>query len=181
MLLFMLGSGPFLLVRQRHVYYRAQAHPGTQRRQQALDAGLTGLFSVCSAGQQRHDAWAAGKSLEHGNQRGLIGWLSVTIVLGGVFLFGQGREYLHLLGENITRGRNLFGTTFFTLTGFHGLHVIAGADHDGRADRHLLPAIPMRHSGESSLELVSLYWHFVDGMWVLIYGVVYFWSAFLGG
>jgi len=41
--------------------------------------------------------------------------------------------------------------------------------------------VPLPHSGESSLELVSLYWHFVDGMWVLIYGVVYFWSAFLLG
>jgi heme/copper-type cytochrome/quinol oxidase subunit 3 len=53
-------------------------------------------------------------------------WLLVTIVFGAVFLIGQGSEYLLLIGENVTISRNLFGSTFFTLTGFHGLHFFSG-------------------------------------------------------
>ena len=58
----------------------------------------------------------------------MIGWLSATIVLGGIFIVGQGLEYWHLFKSGVGVSSNLFATTFFTLTGFHGLHVCVGLD-----------------------------------------------------
>ena len=64
--------------------------------------------------------------MKKGQQKWLVGWLVITIILGAVFLFGQGQDYLKLISKNVTIDRNLFGTSFFTLTGFHGLHVLIG-------------------------------------------------------
>ena len=56
----------------------------------------------------------------------MLGWLALTIALGGVFLVGQGLEYWKLFQTGVDVSTNLFATTFFTLTGFHGLHVLFG-------------------------------------------------------
>jgi len=56
----------------------------------------------------------------------MIAWLMLTITLGAVFIGGQGLEYGNLLGHGMSVSTNLFATTFFTLTGFHGIHVVAG-------------------------------------------------------
>jgi heme/copper-type cytochrome/quinol oxidase subunit 3 len=102
-------------------------------------------------------------------------WLLVTIGLGALFLLGQGLEYRHLIASGLTIDRNLFGTTFFTLTGFHGLHVllgllallvVAGLAFAGDFD----------DGGETALGTVALYWHFVDGVWVAIFTLVYLWA-----
>ena len=100
-----------------------------------------------------------------------------TVVLGAVFLIGQGTEYAHLIRENVTISANLFGTTFFTLTGFHGFHVFMGLvalDHPSRP-RHwrLVQGAAFRR-----LEAVSLYWHFVDLVWIVIFATVYLWAAY---
>ena len=75
----------------------------------------------------------------------------------------------------MTISGNLFGTTFFTLTGFHGLHVFLGL-----AMLAILFGLTMARKGRApsapAMEGVSLYWHFVDAVWVVIFGVVYLWK-----
>jgi heme/copper-type cytochrome/quinol oxidase subunit 3 len=103
-----------------------------------------------------------------------IFWMILTIVLGGIFLCGQGLEYSELISENLTISRDLFGSTFFTLTGFHGFHVIVGL-------LLLSVALWVMVQGkegeitEPGLTCVSLYWHFVDAVWVAVFSVVYLW------
>jgi len=161
------------------MYVTGQAHLGHPNPQETLNAGRMIPYSVALWLSSGAIALCPGR-VRRGDQRGMRLLLGVTILLGGIFLAGELIEWLDLFGQQITAASNVWATTFFTLTGIHGMHVIVGllmmAALIGSSYRHPIP-----HSSESSLELVSLYWHFVDGMWVLIYGVVYFWSAFLGG
>ena len=104
-------------------------------------------------------------------RHGSRSWLVATIALGAVFLAGQGSEYARLLASGIGPGRELFGTTFFTLTGLHGVHVLGGLV----ALFALLAAHIRRRSGlrPVAFEAVGLYWHFVDAVWVVVFSVVY--------
>ena len=118
--------------------------------------------------------WFAGKSVEHDNVRAQVILMVVTLALGVVFLFGQVNEYLTLLSQNITMNTNLFGTTFYTLTGFHGLHVFLGL-----VAIAILAALAMvgvfRGARSTPVEVVSLYWHFVDVVWIVLFGLIYLW------
>lgn len=98
-------------------------------------------------------------------------WLLVTAAMGAVFLAGQGLEYLRLLGTGISPAHGLFGTTFFTLTGLHGLHVLVGLAAIGG----LVAASLARRARVTAVawETVAWYWHFVDGVWVVVFSVVY--------
>ena len=99
-------------------------------------------------------------------------WLLITLALGAIFLIGQGTEYMKLFQENITPAQGLFGTTFFTLTGIHGLHVLSGL-----LVLTVLSWLALKgffRSGQpTALETFALYWHFVDGVWIVIFTVVY--------
>jgi len=100
-------------------------------------------------------------------------WLLVTFLLGGVFLSGTAAEWSRLIRrEGLTIGTNLFGTTFYALVGLHASHVIVGLVMLALItvfawSRALKPAHAAR------VELVSWYWHFVDGVWVVVLTVVY--------
>lgn len=98
-------------------------------------------------------------------------WLIVTGIFGLVFLTGQGLEYIRLLGTGISPAAGMFGTTFFTLTGLHGLHVLVGLV----AITGLTIASLARRGrvGAVGWEAVAWYWHFVDGVWVVVFSVVY--------
>lgn len=128
-----------------------------------LDITRTALFSAL--------LFSSSATMGRASARRDARWLVATGVLGGLFLFGQGAEYVRLLGAGIGPGSALFGTTFFTLTGLHGLHVIAGlAAIAGlwAASRHRPRAVrPV------AWEAVAMYWHFVDAVWVVVFGVVY--------
>ena len=91
-------------------------------------------------------------------------WLAVTIVLGLAFLAGQGSQYLRLIRDGVTIGQGLFGTTFFTLIGAHGLHVLAGLV--------ALAVVP-----SSALRSLALYWYFFAAVWVVIFLAAYVWGA----
>lgn len=98
-------------------------------------------------------------------------WLLVTGLFGLVFITGQGLEYLRLLGTGIAPAHGMFGTTFFTLTGLHGLHVLVGLV----AIAGLTLTTLARRARVSTVgwEAVAWYWHFVDGVWVVVFSVVY--------
>jgi heme/copper-type cytochrome/quinol oxidase subunit 3 len=103
----------------------------------------------------------------------MLGWLALTIVLGGIFLVGQGTEYWKLFQTGVDLSTNLFSTTFFTLTGFHGLHVLLGLIA-------LLIFLWVAWEGdfasgrrEAAFKSVGYYWHFVDVVWVFVLLTVY--------
>jgi cytochrome c oxidase subunit 3/cytochrome o ubiquinol oxidase subunit 3 len=109
--------------------------------------------------------------------RGALGafrlWWLVTMVLGALFLTGTGLEWHDLLYHwQLTPWRNLFGTTYFTLVGFHAFHVTIGLlillMVFGFSWTRLRPK-----EWPLNAELVSWYWHFVDGVWVVVFTVVY--------
>jgi len=100
-------------------------------------------------------------------------WLFVTVVLGAAFLANTAQEWHRLIiGRGFTIGTNLFGTTFYPLVGLHASHVILGLVM-------LSLCIIFACSGAlkavhaERVELVSWYWHFVDGVWVVVFTVVY--------
>jgi cytochrome c oxidase subunit 3 len=112
------------------------------------------------------------REIGRGHTRALRGWLIATIVLGLTFLSGQAYEFSQLFSRGLSLSSNLFGATFFTLTGFHGAHVTAGVIWISfvlaRAFRG-----GVTQSNHMALEMVSLYWHFVDLVWITIFSVVY--------
>jgi len=124
-----------------------------------LRLGATAVYTVCLAASSV-TMWRAAES-------GVRSWLVGTIALGAIFLFGQGREYVRLFHQNVTISQGLFGTTFFTLTGFHGLHVLIGIAVLG---------ILLRVGAPAAMEAAALYWYFVDAIWIAIFSVVYLWS-----
>jgi cytochrome c oxidase subunit III len=115
----------------------------------------------------------AGKSLERKNRPAFLALWSITILLGGLFLFGTGLEWHRLIYEHgLTISTNLFGTTYYSLVGLHAFHVTAGLimlcivaifSFAGR--------VGTEHSRR--IDVLSMYWHFVDGVWVVVFTVVY--------
>ena len=111
-------------------------------------------------------------AIQRGDHRRLRAWLLATALLGITFVGGQVFEFTVFVKEGLTLSRNLFGSSFFVLTGFHGAHVTVGI-------LMLLTLYGMSLAGrlpsERALrvELVGLYWHFVDIVWIVIFTVVY--------
>jgi cytochrome c oxidase subunit 3/cytochrome o ubiquinol oxidase subunit 3 len=115
----------------------------------------------------------AEKALHAGAMAAFKGWWSLTIVLGALFLFGTGYEWYGLINDHgLTISRNMFGSTFYTVVGFHGAHVTVGmlmlVLMLALAWRGLLAP---RHS--KGIKLVAWYWHFVDVVWVVVFLVIY--------
>lgn len=164
----------FVFLILAYVYYHLLGTTGPTATT-TLDPVKTGIYSVFLLSSSA-TIWWAGRSLARKNHTGLIGGLTATVVLGGIFLFGQAQEYLHLLNDQVTISRNLFGTTFFTLTGFHGLHVFVGLlAITILAGLAVLGDFKGPHS--SAVETITLYWHFVDVVWVIIFAIVYLWAV----
>ena len=137
----------------------------------SLDPVKTGIFSLFLFASS-FTIWLAGKSLRNRNHTMLKVWILATIILGATFIYGQGLEWKGLIDKNITISRNVFGTTFFTLTGFHGAHVTAGVIWLGTLlaidyKRGLQPADAI------NVDIAALYWHFVDVVWIAIFTLVY--------
>jgi cytochrome c oxidase subunit 3/cytochrome o ubiquinol oxidase subunit 3 len=115
----------------------------------------------------------AERALERGNRRGFILWWLATIVLGAVFLGGTALEWHDLIEhQQLTISRNLFGTTYYTLVGLHALHVTGGVTIM-LIMLGLALARQVTSANQQGVQLVSWYWHFVDGVWVVVFTVVY--------
>jgi len=96
----------------------------------------------------------------------------VTLVLGIIFLLMQAFDYSVLIGEGLTMGAGTFGTTYFTLTGFHGAHVFGGALMLGVVVyRGMAGQFSGRH--HDMVEAASWYWHFVDVVWIVLFATLY--------
>ncbi|OIQ18579.1 MAG: hypothetical protein BM556_10010 [Bacteriovorax sp. MedPE-SWde] len=112
------------------------------------------------------------------DKQGIRNWLLATIIGGAIFLGIQVYEYIHLMTDlgmtfsTYEHGNNLFSATFFSITGFHGLHVLSGVLYlcwmyklalEGRFDK----------GDYGMLEIVGLFWHFVDLVWILVFTFIY--------
>ena len=99
-------------------------------------------------------------------------WLATTALLGAVFIGGQVYEFTTFYREGLGYSTSLFSSSFYTLTGFHGLHVAVGIIM-------LLSLVAMLAKGKlagdnsETVEMIGLYWHFVDIVWILIFTLVY--------
>jgi len=115
----------------------------------------------------------AGKLLERGRRGAFLLLWVLTIVLGALFLYGTGQEWHRLIYEHgLTISTNLFGTTYYSLVGLHAFHVTAGLI---MLSIVLFFGLAGRVGPEQSarVDVLSLYWHFVDAVWVVVFTVVY--------
>jgi cytochrome c oxidase subunit III len=115
----------------------------------------------------------AEKSLKRDYTRLFLGFWLLTIALGGLFLYGTAQEWHRLIYERgLTISTNLFGTTYYSLVGLHAFHVTAGLI------MLLLVAIfgligRVGVLQSNRVAVLSMYWHFVDAIWVVVFTVVY--------
>lgn len=112
-------------------------------------------------------------AIQRGDMRRFRIWITSTGLLGLVFLGGQVYEFTHFYQEGLSLGTNLFGSSFFVLTGFHGAHVTMGVFW--LFSLVLSSFRPPLVTKEKALnvEIAGLYWHFVDIVWIIIFTVVY--------
>ena len=113
-------------------------------------------------------------AIQNGDMRRFKKFLLLTILGGVLFLCCQAYEWTHLLTERlpeigISFSSHLFATTFFVLTGFHGMHVTGGVLYNSC----VLAACLRGRYGAKHVEIAGLYWHFVDLVWILIFTFVY--------
>lgn len=162
----------FIILISAYIYFQAGLTSGPNAKN-SLHPGVSGIYTAMLL-LSSVTIWQAGRNLERDRQGPARLWFLATLALGAIFLFGQGREYVALYNENVTISRNVFGSTFFTLTGFHGLHVFGGlvtiAIMTG-----LCFAGEFKGGHATAVEVVSLYWHFVDVVWIVLFSLIYLW------
>ena len=111
-------------------------------------------------------------AIQKGDQRGLRVWLLATSLLGAVFVGGQYFEFTEFYHSGLSLQTNMFGSSFFVLTGFHGAHVTIGVIW-----LLTLLFVSLRggiaQSDSLDVELAGLYWHFVDIVWIVIFTLIY--------
>jgi heme/copper-type cytochrome/quinol oxidase subunit 3 len=138
-----------------------------------LEIAFAALNSVVLFGSGATMHYAL-ENYKHGNFNRYAGFMIATILLGAFFVGGQGYEYSNLIyNEHVTwAGSGIFGSAFFTLTGLHGLHVSLGVIF---LSILLLQSIHGIYTKEKHFGLTAgtLYWHFVDVIWVLLFSIFY--------
>ena len=111
-------------------------------------------------------------AIQRGDHRRLRVWLLATALLGASFIAGQVYEFTSFIREGLTIKTNLFGSSFFVLTGFHGVHVTLGIVMLlSLWNLSLRGRLPKERS--EVVEIAGLYWHFVDVVWIVIFTVIY--------
>ena len=109
---------------------------------------------------------------QEGRQKELVRWLLATVIIGASFVGVQAYEYRELIGHGFTPDEGLYGSTFYTMTGFHGFHVSMGVlcmiFVTWRAIQGRYTA-----SDHRGVEVIGLYWHFVDLVWIILFTIVY--------
>jgi len=130
------------------------------------------FYTICLLSSSLTIHFAA-KCLARGIGFAFLGFWLLTIALGGLFLYGTAQEWHRLIYEHgLTISTNLFGTTYYSLVGLHAFHVTAGLVMLVTvAVFGLSGRVEVKQSGH--IEVLSMYWHFVDAVWVVVFTVVY--------
>jgi len=126
------------------------------------------IILVLSSFTCQMGVWA----IRRDDRTGFLRNFAITLILGITFLLMQAFDYTVLFHEGLTLGATTFGTTYFTLTGFHGAHVFGGALMLGVV---VYRGMAGQFSGKhhDMVEATSLYWHFVDVVWILLFSILY--------
>jgi cytochrome c oxidase subunit 3/cytochrome o ubiquinol oxidase subunit 3 len=159
----------FIIFIVAYIYYIGKSLSGPTPRQ-VLELPIFGTICLLSSSITVHSAVTA---LRKQNFRACTMYLAGTVLLGSIFLITTAQEWYHLIqNEGLTIRTNLFGTTYYSLVGLHASHVVVGLI---MLSLTLAFAMMGRVTEEHSekLEVLSLYWHFVDGVWVVVFLVVY--------
>jgi len=152
-----------------HLFYAGKSLSGPYP-QEVLHIPVMG--TICLLASSATVAFGA-RALARGDVRRSGLWLLVTAVLGAIFLAGTAREWHQLIyRDGLTIGTNLFGSTFYPLVGLHASHVIVGLVMLGLCCVFAATGA-LRVAHAERVEMVSWYWHFVDGVWVVVLTVVY--------
>lgn len=111
-------------------------------------------------------------SMNRGNRKALIGWLAVTALLGAAFISLEISEFVHLVHEGAAISTSAYWSAFYTLVGTHGLHVSVGLVWMVaimlQLGRHGITPVTKR-----KVNVISLYWHFLDVVWIFVFTIVY--------
>ncbi len=160
----------FLALIIAYVYY---SHPNGNLSDSAkyLDITKTAIFTFFLLSSSLTIAFAHRK-LNDQNKKSVLIFLLGTIILGIVFLAGQGMEYARLINMDVSISKNVFGSAFFTLTGFHGLHVFIGLIVLSIMS-FLIYKEKLKDDNKYVFGSAAVYWHFVDAVWVVVFSVVY--------
>jgi cytochrome c oxidase subunit III len=162
-------SAIFTIFVVAYLYYAGKTLSGPTPRE-VLETPIFYTICLLSSSLTIH---FAGKLLERGRRSAfLLLWL-LTIALGALFLYGTAQEWHRLIYEHrLTISTNLFGTTYYSLVGLHAFHVTAGLI---MLSIVLLFGLAGRVRADQSarIDVLSLYWHFVDAVWVVVFTVVY--------
>jgi len=162
-------SAIFTIFVVAYLYYIGKSLTGPTPRE-VLETPI--FFTVCllSSSLTIH---LASKLLERGKRDAFLALWFLTIVLGALFMYGTVREWHRLIYEHgLTISTNLFGTTYYSLVGLHATHVTVGLL---MLTIVLLFGLAGRVGREQSarIDVLSMYWHFVDAVWVVVFTVVY--------
>ena len=162
-------SAIFIIFVVAYIFYMGKSLTGPTPSQ-VLEIPIFATVCLLSSSITIHVAVAA---LRKDNRRAFSVWLATTVILGAIFLVMTGREWYHLIHDcGLTLQTNLFGTTYYSLVGLHATHVVVGLIMLSLAlGFSLFGLVHQEHS--EKLEVLSLYWHFVDAVWVVVFLVVY--------
>jgi len=162
-------SAIFTIFVVAYLYYLGKSLSGPTPRE-VLETPIFYTICLLSSSLTIH---AAGKLLESGRRAAFLLFWLLTIALGALFLYGTGQEWHRLIYEHgLTISTNLFGTTYYSLVGLHAFHVTVGLI---LLTIVLLFGLAGRVEREQSarIDVLCLYWHFVDAVWVVVFTVVY--------
>jgi cytochrome c oxidase subunit 3/cytochrome o ubiquinol oxidase subunit 3 len=153
-----------------YMLYRGR-HSGNLGPDQIYDIPFTSVSSFVLLMSSLTMVLAVSAAAENDDRKTNL-WLSVTALLGATFVGGQVYEFTSFYREGLGFTTSLFGSSFYTLTGFHGVHVTVGIimlmAMVGIISRSKVPG-----QKAEVVELVGLYWHFVDIVWIIIFTLVY--------
>lgn len=162
-------SAIFTIFVVAYLFYTGKSLTGP-RPEDVLHAPV--VLTICLLSSSLTIQFAVAR-LSAGKVRAFSLWWLLTIVLGVVFLGGTAREWRHLIyGEGLTLQRNLFGTTYYSLVGLHAFHVTVGLLALTLVSLFTFRGQVNRQHAER-VEVLSMYWHFVDVVWVVVFTVVY--------
>jgi cytochrome c oxidase subunit 3/cytochrome o ubiquinol oxidase subunit 3 len=161
-------SAIFTIFVVAYVYYIGRSTYGPTP--QILDVPIFNTICLLSSSLT---IWMAERAIARGRIRVFGAWWALTMTLGIIFLAGTALEWNRLIFTNgLTIRTNLFGTTFYSLVGLHATHVIVGLTMLLLVMLFtLLGRVEQRHA--ERIQVLSLYWHFVDAVWVVVFTVVY--------
>jgi len=162
-------SAIFTIFVVAYIFYIGKSLSGPQPKD-VLEAPI--FYSVCllSSSLTIH---LAVEALRKGRLRNFSMWWGSTVLLGAIFLFGTASEWRRLIYKyGLTISTNLFGTTYYSLVGLHGFHVVVGLICLITVMAFaLIGKVGAQHAPRA--HVLSLYWHFVDTVWVVVFTVVY--------